>query len=366
MTLTGMTWDHPRAWLGLEAFEASGVAPLVAWDRQPLSAFEAYPIARLAETHDFMVVDHPGLGAAVRAGALVAFEDLVDPALVDQWLRSAVGASGASYEVGGRTWAVPIDAAAQVSVRRPDAGVPVVRRWEDVPAVAAEHPVALCLAGPHAGLTLLAMCSGVASEHLLDPATATDAVDLLRAVFRIADRELSLLDPIGIHDGLADGSGATWCPLAYGYVTYADRLAWSDAPSWRGDHPLSVLGGTGLAVAARSAGDPEVRAWVHAFLDERVQTGLVPRAGGQPAHRAVWTGTRPFYADTVATLDAAWVRPRVPGWIPLQDELSELVREAIVEDRDAAAAVDKVNAAYADLLRVAHHEKGERSWVLPS
>lgn len=348
-TLRGMTWDHPRAYLALEAFDATGTAPRVAWDRQSLADFEAHPIDELAARYDFMVIDHPGLGAAVGAGALAAFEDLVDDAELQRWVEGAIGASGASYRLGGRTWALPIDAAAQVAVRRPD--VPAVRRWEDVLGLAEEHPVTLCLAGPHAGLMLLAMCSDKPCDpaQLVDPATAGNAVDLLREVFGKSTGDV--LDPIGVHELLADDGGATWCPLAYGYVSYADRLAWSDAPSWRGTRPLSVLGGTGLALAARSAGRSSVRAWVTAFLDEEVQADLVPRAGGQPASGVVWHGDRPFYADTVATLEAAWVRPRLPGWIALQDHLSELVREAIVEDRDATSAIADVNHRYAALRR---------------
>ena len=348
--LRGMTWDHPRAYLALEAFDATGAAPGVVWDRQSLADFEAHPIDELAQRYDFLVIDHPGLGAAVGAGALAAFEDVLDADELERWTHGAVGASGASYRLGGRTWALPIDAAAQVSVRRP--GVPAVARWEDVPAVAEEHPVTLCLAGPHAGLMLLAMCSEqrpTDSELLLDPAVAADAVDLLRDVFRKSTGDL--LDPIGVHELLAAGDGPTWCPLAYGYVSYADRLGWSDAPSWRGDRPLSVLGGTGLALAARSAGDPDARAWVRAFLADGVQTDLVPSAGGQPATRAVWESDRPFYADTLATLQAAWVRPRMAGWIALQDHLSEVVREAVVEDHDATAAIDDVNRRHAALLR---------------
>jgi multiple sugar transport system substrate-binding protein len=254
-----------------------------------------------------------------------------------------------SYHLGGRTWALPIDAAAQVAVRRPE--VPAVRRWEDVLVAAEQHPVVLCLAGPHAGLMLLAMCSAQPPADpalLLDPAVAADAVDLLRAVHRSSVREV--LDPIGVHELLADGDAA-WCPLAYGYVSYADKLAWSDAPTWRGDRPLSVLGGTGLALAARSAARPEVRAWVRAFLDEPVQADLVPASGGQPATRTVWTSGRAFYAETLATLEAAWVRPRMAGWIALQEHLSELVREAIVADRDASGAIADVNRHYAALLQ---------------
>jgi multiple sugar transport system substrate-binding protein len=350
--LRGMTWDHPRAYLALEAFDATRTAPHVAWDRQSLADFEAHPIDELAQRYDFMIVDHPGLGAAVGAGALAAYEDVFAADELRHWVEGAVGASGASYQLGGRTWALPIDAAAQVAVRRPE--VPAVRRWEDVHALAAEHPVTLCLAGPHAGLMLLAMCSDKPSSdsgQLLDPHTAEAAVELLRAVFRAGTRDV--LDPIGVHELLAAGDGATWCPLAYGYVSYADRLAWSDAPTWRGTRPLSVLGGTGLALAARSADSAAVHTWVPAFLADDVQADLVPRSGGQPATRAVWGSAEPFYADTVGTLEAAWVRPRLRGWIALQDHLSELVREAIVEDRDAATAIADVNHRYAALRREA-------------
>ncbi|MEV7978716.1 carbohydrate ABC transporter substrate-binding protein [Streptomyces sp. NPDC086519] len=348
--LRGMTWDHPRACLPLEAFEATGAAPSVDWERQSLAEFEAHPIDELAQRYDFMIIDHPGLGAAVAAGALTAYEDLVDLAELHRWVAGSVGASGASYRLGARTWAVPVDAAAQVAVRRP--GVPVVHRWEDVLPLAREHPLTLCLAGPHAGLMLLAMCSDRQPADpglLLDPVVAADAVALLREVFRTSTREV--LDPIGVHESLKAGDGPAWCPLTYGYVTYAGTLAWSDAPSWRGTGPLSVLGGTGLAIAARSASDPSVSAWVRAFLDDRVQSDLVPRAGGQPAHRAVWESSRSFYADTLATLEAAWVRPRYPGWITLQDQLSEQVREAVVAGRDPAAAIADVNRRHAALRR---------------
>ncbi|MFC5801887.1 carbohydrate ABC transporter substrate-binding protein [Streptomyces formicae] len=367
--LSGMTWDHPRAYLALDAFAAGSGAPEVRWHRQPLSAFEARPVAELARSHDLMVIDHPGLGAAIEADALLPIEEIIGARELDAWLDSAIGSSARSYRLGGRTWAVPIDAAAQVAVRRRGAVVPVPARWEDVPEAAAGHRVALCLAGPHAMLTLLAMCSGeppADRTRLLDPDAATAALGLLRTVYRMSDQEASLLDPIGVHEAIAAGAdGPLWCPLVYGYVSYARggegrELAWSDAPGRRGRGPLSVLGGTGLAVSRRARGKADVRAWLTAYMRDDVQTGLVPRSGGQPAHRAVWTGRQDvdaawggFYSSTAATLEAAWVRPRLPGWITLQAEGSELVREAVVHGRPAHVAVDRINRDYAVLLRSA-------------
>lgn len=363
MTLRGMTWDHPRAYLGLEAFaQARPDLPSVVWDRQSLADFEAHPIDDLAVRYDLMVVDHPGLGTATATGALLPWEDVIGAEDLARWRDVSIGASAASYVLDDRTWALPIDAAAQVALYRPDRLDEVPDRWEDVPEYAADHPVALCLGGPHALLALLALCSATQAHdgELLDPEAAVAAVDLLRKVWAVADREVSLLNPIGVHEALATGDGPVWCPLAYGYVSYARRdegvaLAFADAPGWLGGSLLSVLGGTGLAVSARAYGDPAVEQWTCGFLADEVQTALVPAAGGQPAHGDVWRSGPVddhwggFYSSTARTLEHAWVRPRVPGWIHLQDEGSAVVRDSITGAGDPHAAVDHLNRAYRDL-----------------
>jgi multiple sugar transport system substrate-binding protein len=98
-----------------------------------------------------------------------------------------------------------------------------------------------------------------------------------------------------------------------------------------------VLGGTGAAVSRRVTGEdiPAARAHLRRLLAEPVQAGLVPRAGGQAALRAVWESEAvnadcgDFYRLTRATLDRAWVRPRFPGWIAFQDQGSAIVREGL-------------------------------------
>jgi multiple sugar transport system substrate-binding protein len=128
-----------------------------------------------------------------------------------------------------------------------------------------------------------------------------------------------------------------------------------DAPAWNDATPLSVLGGTGVAVSALSADASEAARWLAAFLADRVQTELVPAHCGQPAHRAVWSAgpvdaaANGYYTATRATVEAAWIRPRIDGWIQVQEQAGELVREAVIGDAGAAATVAEVNRLFAAL-----------------
>ncbi|GAA5189941.1 extracellular solute-binding protein [Rugosimonospora acidiphila] len=413
--LTGLTWDHPRAYRPLAAYARLGRGPAVRWDRQSLEDFEAHPIAELARRYDLLIVDHPGLGAALAAGALRPLAEVADAATVAGWRAASVAATWRSYELDGEAWAVPVDAATQVMVLRPDLVPRPPRSWPEVVELAGRVPVTLCLGGPHALLGLLGMCAsaggagprptpggagprswapagagpqstpggagpqstpggavpqstpagagpqsapGGAEEHLLAPAVAVAAIETLRAVWARSDRRYGLGNPIQVHEAMAGGEVAL-CPLAYGYASYArpvpgaHALRWADAPTFGTDRPGGVLGGTGLAVSARSGADPdEVRAWLSGYLDPAVQAGLVPDSGGQPATTAAWD--RPevdaawggYYSSTRRSLEAAHLRPRINGWISLQDKASELVREAVTAGADAARTVAAINDHY--------------------
>ena len=199
MTLRGLTWDHPRAYQPLQAFAAHRPDLAVSWDRQSLADFEAKPIAELAQSYDLMIIDHPGLGAAIAAQAIQPLDRLVRrPA------RRVAGQRGRAdlgqlHRSAGHQWAVPIDA------RHPGVGVPAgpagrrtlpCRDWAEVPGLARRHRTALCLGGPHSFLTLLAMCASARPRRARRPADsapgdAAAALDILRAVWAEADQEIS-------------------------------------------------------------------------------------------------------------------------------------------------------------------------------
>lgn len=298
-----MTWDHPRGYEPLRAFGGG-----VDWDVQSLEDFEARPLSELAGTYDLVVMDHPGLGAALAQKALLPWDEVVPD--LTPWQKDSVGPTWASYTMDGHQWALPIDAATQVGAYRPDLLATPPATWDDVTRVMKKVPSALCLGGPHAMLTLVAL-----TGHELE------ALTLLQELWPYVDQEVSLGNPIAVHDALEAGRVA-YCPLVYGYRAYG-KLAWTDAPAWTpGGVPLSVLGGTGLAVTTHAAGRlDEVRAWTRAFLDPAVQLDLVPRHGGQPAHTGFWPGDR--------ALATARVRPRYDGWIAVQNAGSAIVRDCV-------------------------------------
>ena len=248
------------------------------------------------------------------------------PSELSRWRTATAGRTWESHTVGGRQWALPIDAATQVSVYRPDRVDRVPERWADVLGAVRTVPSALCLGGPHAMLMWLSM-----------PRDA-DSLRLLRDLWPHVDQSVSLGGPIAIHDAL-DAGAIAYCPLAYQYVGYS-HLAWANAPDVRG-----VLGGGGLAVSAATRNSDAVRTWVRAFLTPDVQTGLVPENGGQPAVAAYWKGR-----STTRSLREALIRPRGRGWIAVQQQGSEIVREAVIAGLDA----EKAAAELARLLTETH------------
>ncbi|MFG1609466.1 hypothetical protein [Actinoplanes sp. NPDC049265] len=315
--LRGLTWDHPRGYAPLRAFGGG-----VTWDAQPATEFGVRPPREPAAGHDLIVIDHAALGAAVADGLLLPLSELFAPSELARWRTAAAGRSWESYTLGGRQWALPIDAAGQVSVYRPDRIDAVPQRWPDVLGAVRTVPSALCLGGPHAMLMWLSMPRDAASLRLL------------RDLWPHVDQAVSLGGPVAVHDAL-DAGAVAYCPLAYEYGHYAD-LAWANAPDLR-----SVLGGAGLAVSASTRRRDEVRAWVRGFLAPDVQTDFVPAHGGQPAAAAYWR-TRP----TARTLAQAQIRPRHPGWPAAQEAGSEIVREVVTTGLDP----DKATAELTRLL----------------
>jgi multiple sugar transport system substrate-binding protein len=358
--LRGLTWDHPRGYVVLDALAADSGS--VHWDRQPLEGFESRPLRTLADAYDLLVIDHPGLGEAVRDGALRPLDDVLTAAELAACASVSAGRSYDSYHLDGRQWALPLDAAAQVSVRRPDIFTERIGTWADACQAARLHRTAVCLGGPHALLMFSAICAALGTPPAgspdagpyADPATGTEAVAIMAELLAHSDATLAYRNPIGILDAMAGEDGPAYCPLVYGYVTYqrarpdSRPLAAFDAPAGAAGIG-SVLGGTGLAVTRSCADTAAARALLLRLVSEEVQVGLYAKLGGQSGDRRAWADPAAdaesggFYSATRATIEAAWVRPRFPGYVEFQAAASVVLRDGLMCRERPRSLVDRVN-----------------------
>ncbi|MEV0009026.1 extracellular solute-binding protein [Streptomyces sp. NPDC047973] len=377
--LRGLTWDHPRVYAPLEELarlDASvpagceTVARPLSWERKPAAAFAAAPVRRYAGDYDLLVVAHPGLGTAVASGCLLPMESLFEAAELDHWRRTSVGASYESYRLGGHTWALPLDVSTQLAAARPDLVDEdrLPRTWKEAAALARTIPTVLCLGGPHAFLTLCSMSLAQGKEPLREEdgavvcrETGLAALDMMATLRARTAPPLRTCDPNSVLRAMAQDAGPAYCPLVYGYATYtragAYPLAFSRPPGWCADGPAgSVLGGAGLAVSARRVRDAETRAavrdHVRRLLSDPVQRDLFPMTGGQPAARTAWTGRRTdpdwrgFCHDTLTTVEDAWLRPRMPGYLAFQERASLLLREGLAERTPHRTLLDSLDSWY--------------------
>lgn len=346
MSWRGLTWDHPRGRHALEAAAAQG-GP-VAWDAQPLEGFESAPIAELCARYDLVVLDHPHLGEALAEGCLKPLDEVFAAAELAAVAARAIGPSMDSYVMAGRPWALPLDAATQVMARRPDLLPEAPATWDEV-ADLSHHTgkVALSLAGPHAFLSFLSVVQAIDpaltlrdGDRWVSPETAERALALLAELALRSPAAVADLNPIGISEHMSGGhDDVILCPLIYGYVNYAAPsrkvpLAFSDAPRMAaGMPPGSILGGTGIAISARAEIDDRLRAHLLWLMSPEAQAGFIPDHDGQPGTRAAWSDPRVnamtgnFFAGTLATLEAASIRPRHDGYIAFQSRASALLRE---------------------------------------
>jgi multiple sugar transport system substrate-binding protein len=352
----GLTWDHPR---GREALQSAGFAPL-RWETHSLEGFESSPIEQLAERYDLIVLDHPHLGDALAADCLRPLHEIFDTDELDAWTAGSVGPSAASYVVDGHAWALPLDAATQVSARRPDLVAEPPLTWAD--ALALDAPVAPSVAGPHAFLSFCSIAVSLGGDlgrgpggdlagDFFAPDVAGEALEILGALARRAPAAAAELNPIGLLELMSTTDELAYVPLVYGYVTYSPRVAFGAPP--RGVGTGSTIGGTGIAITRRSepsAGLVEHLRWL---MSDEAQLRFIPTHSGQPSARSAWTDAAVdaaaggFYSATLSTIEHSWVRPRFAGYVPFQSEASALIRDGFA-DAPAATA-----SRLADLYRSA-------------
>lgn len=364
LQLRGMTWDHPRGIDGLVGSAAvlqEETQLSVTWEARSLLNFGDQHIADFAKNFDLMVIDHPHVPDAVEAGALLPLDEYLSTETLAQLRRESVGRSHDSYNVHGKQWGLAIDAAAQVSAFRPDLcdGVPLF--WSDV-LEDAHHGRVLW---PYKPVDAFSTFSSLLAQHghpladkdqFLHRDSAVSALTIMIELAAHVPDWCASANPIDVAESLSadDGQDFSYAVALFGYTNYSipgfrpHRLVYDDLPSLDGRAGGSTLGGAGIAVSAHTRHPERAAAAAAMLAGAEIQSGPYTWSGGQPGNLRAWKSaalgehTAGFFANTLRTLERAWVRPPVLGWPDLQLELSHIVHKALIDRKFGADNLDTI------------------------
>jgi len=375
VVLRGMTWDHRRAVDPLVAtlpeFRRRYPDVDVHWSSRPLQGFEFTSVEALALNHDVIVFDHPFVGEIAETRCLRPLDDIVDAGLGSAF----VGPSLESYRCGGHVWALPIDAACQVAVARPDLlatlGRPAPFSWHEMMELGQRADrsglrLAIGLKGVHSLMTFFTLCANLGKpcatepeRDFVDPETACTVLDEMRRLLSLCPPDVLDWNSIALHDAMVARDDLIYCPLVYCYATYAEidmrrPLQFFDLPGLRSRDPRgSTIGGAGIGVSARCTEQGTAMAYVRYLADTATQKAFAA-SHGQPAHIDSWEDPAidsrfaGCFRATRSTIEAAWIRPRHPGYLRFQEKGGMLVERHLrgeIAERDLLSRLSALHSS---------------------
>lgn len=373
--LNGITWNHTRGYLPMVAtaqrFSELSAGVHIHWQKRSLQAFADAPLADLAARFDLLVIDHPSIGEAAEHGLLLPLDRHLPADFLEDQSRNSVGQSHVSYNYGGHQYALAIDAATPIAGYRADllarAQAEPPRTWSELLALAHRGLVTVPAIPIDSLMNLFMIANALDDEpftrsgEVMGEAVGKQALKMLRELVQLSARGSLERNPIATWQLLCDSDKVAYCPFAYGYSNYsragyaANMLTASGLIRLDPKSPplRSTLGGAGLAISCATKHPEAALAYAQFVASPETQKTIYANAGGQPGHRAAWQNsglngaTNNFFADTLETLDAAWVRPRFPGFIAFQDEASKIVHEYLVRGGNETKVLEEMNAALA-------------------
>lgn len=371
--LKGITWGHSRGYTPLVACSQrySELHPgiNINWKKRTLQEFADFPIEKLVEEYDLLIIDHPWVGCAAATKCVLPLDDyLTDPYLIDQ-LKHTVGYSHLSYNYEGHQWALAIDAATPVASYRRDllemnhARVP--ENWDELKAMAEKGRVAV----PAIPIDLLmnfymfCIASGkepfANEEQVIDQNTGVAALAQMQELWSRVDKKMFSCNPIAVAELMTTTDDFWYCPFAYGYSNYSRKgygrslLHYTDLIRVDSSEKLrSTLGGTGLSVSAFSKYKKEAVQFAAWVTSPDIQSSLYGFNGGQSGHRSAWLDealnqhTNNYFKNTLPALDRAYVRPRYNGYLHFQDQAGLPLQQYLQKGGNPLLVLEKMNEMY--------------------
>ncbi|HLY59609.1 MAG TPA: extracellular solute-binding protein [Terriglobia bacterium] len=378
--LRGTTWNHTRGYAPLvetaERFQIAHPEVEIQWEKRPLQDLADFPIEKLAQTHDMVIIDHPSVGACASSRCMLPLDELLPGEALSTLAKQSVGQSHTSYNYSGHQWALAIDAASHVSAYRDDLlqdlGVPAPQTWEEVLALgkqlhqSGQAAMAVPLIPVDSMMCFYTLCAGsgedpfsYSEQTVVSRETGLRALDMLKQVLAISHPQSLTWNPINALDRMSSTSEVAYCPWLFGYSNYsrpgyaAFRCKFANIPTLKGGLPKgAILGGTGLAVSSKCA-HPEIAAAYGLYMaGSECQRSTYFESGGQPGNIEAWRDAAVnqaadnFFLGTLDTLTNAYLRPRYAGYIHFQTQAGLIVHEFLKNGGSPASVLEALDRLY--------------------
>jgi multiple sugar transport system substrate-binding protein len=376
LSMRGLTWNHSRALPPLVAaaqrFEELHPQIRIVWEKRSLDDFGHAGLADLARSYDLLIIDHPMLGEVHRDRTLLDLLPRLQPPALARLEEDALGPCLESYRYEGCLYAMPVDAAAPAACYRPNllnrSCWDLPASWDDLLELARSGLVRMPGFPADLFLNFMGMCvsrSGLimCSDRLFDHDVAVLCLEELRELASFMPAEIYRMNPIDIYEAMASDDTFAYCPFAYTYSNYSrpgfavHTLLFSNPVALRGGIPLrTILGGTGIAISANCAHPDAALDFCLFVADSDCQSHIYGVCGGQPSSHSAWrnpllnTISSNFFGNTVASVEAAYVRPRYAGYIALQRTAGEAIAAFLQGRVVAAEALERLNRLYRNSL----------------
>ena len=337
----------------------------IEWEKRSLQAFADRPIKDMIEEYDLIVIDYPHVGEVAEKGLLAQLDINFHKDDLNKLKKQNVGLSLASYEIDNHQWALPIDAASQVSAYRPDLISVLPANWNQLIDLSKKNKVLWPLKPVHAISSFYSICNNIGevfnpkNKDFVNKTQGVETLKMIRHVSNLLSKECLMMDPIIVAEEMTQSDSIFYCPYLYGFSNYSrnsfrkNTLTYTDVMDISGYGPRGThLGGTGIAVSSKSKNINKAIEYAYWIASSDCQKNIFYKTGGQPGNSLAWEDieinkeTNNFFIGTRKTLDKAWIRPRHNGYMDFQDEAGNIINEFLYKYTDEIKVYEKLKLEY--------------------